>query len=118
MEKLVSSKEIEDKARQLVETIKKNKDYKEYLKLKEEIKNSEEITTKIKEVKILQKQYVKSAYLDKKIEKELNDKLNTLNSISLYKEYINKEQKIRYLLNTIKDGLNIVFEDILNQEIS
>ena len=41
MEKLVSNEEIEDKALQLVKIIKDNNDYKEYLKLKEKIKDDD-----------------------------------------------------------------------------
>ena len=118
MEKLVSNEEIEDKALQLVKIIKDNNDYKEYLKLKEKIKDDEEIMEHIDKVKVLQKSYVKSAYLDNKIKQELDNELARLESIPLYKEYLIKEKKINNIMINIKEGLNIIFEDILNNKIS
>ena len=40
MEKLVSNEEIEEKALELVKTIKKDKDYKEYIELRKKIKSN------------------------------------------------------------------------------
>ena len=118
MEKLVSNEEIEDKALELVKVIKDSNDYKEYLKLKEKIKDDEEIMDLIDKVKVLQKSYVKSAYLDNKIKQELDNELARLESIPLYKEYLIKEKKINNIMMNIKEGLNVIFEDILNNKIS
>ncbi len=114
MEKLISNEEIEEKALKLVKSIKENKDYKEYLELREKLKSNKEIMDLIDEVKSLQKAYVKSAYLDNSIKQKLDNKLNHLESISLYQEYLIKEKKINSILINIKEGLNIIFEDILN----
>ena len=118
MEKLVSNEEIEEKALELVDAIKDSNDYKEYLKLKEKIKSNDEIMEEIDKVKALQKSYVKSAYLDNKIKQELDKELDKLESISLYREYQNKVKKINNIMITIKEGLNIIFDDILNNKIS
>ena len=118
MEKLVSNEEIEKKALELVKVIKNSNDYKEYLKLRKEIKSNKDIMEKIDKVKILQKSYVKSAYLDNNIKQELDNELNKLESIPLYKEYLIKEKKINNILINIREGLNIIFEDILNNKIS
>ena len=118
MEKLVSNEEIEEKALELVKTIKKDKDYKEYIELRKKIKSNKEIIEAIDRVKSLQKSYVNSAYLDDNIKQELDNELNLLESIPLYKEYLIKEKKINNILINIKEGLNIIFEDILNNKIS
>ena len=118
MEKLVSNEEIEKKALELVKVIKNSNDYKEYLKLRKEIKSNKDIMEKIDKVKILQKSYVKSAYLDNNIKQELDNELNKLESIPLYKEYLIKEKKINNIMINIKEGLNVIFEDILNNKIS
>ena len=118
MEKLASNEEIEKKALELVKAIKEDKDYQEYLYLRKKVKESNDIMEKINNVKTLQKQYVKSAYLDKNIKQELDKKLNSLDSIPLYKEYIIKEQKINSIFISMKEGLNIMFENILNNKIS
>lgn len=118
MEKLVSNEEIEEKALELVKTIKKDKDYKEYIELRKKIKSNKEIMKVIDRVKSLQKSYVNSAYLDNNIKQELDNELSRLESIPLYKEYIIKEKKINNILINIKEGLNVIFEDILNNKIS
>ena len=118
MEKLVSNEEIESKALELVKLIKDSNDYTEYLKLKKKIKSNEEIMEKIDKVKALQKSYVKSAYLDNKIKQEIDTELDRLESIPLYKEYLIKEKKINNIMINIKEGLNVIFEDILNNKIS
>ncbi len=118
MEKLVSNEEIEEKALELVKTIKKDKDYKEYIELRKKIKSNKEIMKAIDRVKSLQKSYVNSAYLDNNIKQELDNELSRLESIPLYKEYIIKEKKINNILINIKEGLNVIFEDILNNKIS
>ncbi len=118
MEKLVSNEEIEEKALELVKTIKKDKDYKEYIELRKKIKSNKEIIEAIDRVKSLQKSYVNSAYLDDNIKQELDNELSLLESIPLYKEYLIKEKKINNILINIREGLNIIFEDILNNKIS
>ena len=118
MEKLVSNKEIEEKALELVKAIKEEKDYKEYIELRKKIKSNKEIMEAIDIVKSLQKSYVKSAYLDNNIKQELDNELNKLESIPLYKEYLIKEKKINNILINIREGLNIIFEDILNNKIT
>ena len=118
MEKLVSNEEIEEKALELVKTIKKDKDFKEYIELRKKIKSNKEIIEAIDRVKSLQKSYVKSAYLDNNIKQELDNELSFLESIPLYKEYLIKEKKINSILINIREGLNIIFEDILNNKIS
>ena len=118
MEKLVSNEEIEEKALELVKTIKEDNDYKEYIELRKKIKSNKEIIEAIDRVKSLQKSYVNSAYLDDNIKQELDNELNLLESIPLYKEYLIKEKKINNILINIREGLNIIFEDILNNKIS
>ena len=115
MEKLVSNEEIEARALELVKVIKDSDDYKEYLELKEKIKSNKEIIELIDKIKNLQKTYVKSAYLDSNVKQELDNKLEILNSIPLYKEYLGKEKKINSIMSNIKEGLNVIFEDILNK---
>ena len=118
MEKLVSNEEIEEKALELVKAIKEEKDYNEYIELRKKIKSNKDIMEKIDKVKTLQKSYVNSTYLDNNIKQELDNELSRLESIPLYKEYIIKEKKINNILINIREGLNIIFEDILNNKIS
>ena len=118
MEKLVSNEKIEEKTRELVNAIKENKDYKEYILLREQINSNKEIMSSIDKVKEIQKKYVKSAYLDKNIKQELDNELKKLESIPLYREYLIKEKKINNIFINIREGLNVIFENILNNIIS
>lgn len=117
MEKLVSSEEIEKKALELVKIIKEDSDYREYLKLKEQVKDNKDIMEKIAKIKKLQKDYVKSAYLDNNIKKMIDEEFEKLNTIELYKEYNNKQKKFNNLFINMQEGLNIIFDDILNNRI-
>ncbi len=115
MEKLVSNEEILDKALELVKEIKNDKEYREYVTLRNEIKSNKEIMERIENIKTLQKQYIKSAYLDDEIKVKLDKELSELEAIPLYKEYVLKEKKINNILISIKEGINSSFDNILNK---
>ena len=115
MEKLVSNEEILDKALELVKEIKNDKEYREYVTLRNEIKSNKEIMERIENIKTLQKQYIKSAYLDDEIKVKLDKELSELEDIPLYKEYLLKEKKINNILISIKEGINSSFDNILNK---
>lgn len=115
MEKLVSNEEIENKAKELVQAIKDDDKYKEYINLRQKLKDNKDIMSKMQEVKRLQKEYVKGAYLDKEIETKLNCLLKELEQNSLYQEYLAKEKEINNILNDISEGLNIIFNKLLNE---
>ena len=115
MEKLVSNEEILDKALELVKEIKNDKEYREYVTLRNKIKSNEEIMKIIENIKTLQKQYIKSAYLDDEIKVKLDKELSELEDIPLYKEYLLKEKKINNILISIKEGINSSFDNILNK---
>ena len=115
MEKLVSNDDIKRKAEELVKALKEDKRYKEYIRLRDELKNNKDVMNKMKIIKSLQKEYVKSAYLDKEIEVKLKELNKELENNSLYKDYITKEKEINNILINITDGLNITFNNILNK---
>ena len=115
MEKLVSNEEILGKALELVKEIKNDKEYSEYITLRDKVKSNKEIMERIDNIKTLQKQYIKSAYLDDEIKVKLDKELRELEAISLYKEYVLKEKKINNILISIKEGINSSFDNILNK---
>ncbi len=114
MVKLASNDEIIEVTRTLVKAIKQDKSYHDYLTLREKIINNKEIMLKMKKIKELQQKYVKSAYLDTNIELELKKELKALETIPLYKEYIIEEKKINNIFSSIKEGIDILFNNILN----
>ena len=115
MEKLVSNEEILGKALELVKEIKNDKEYREYITLRDKVKSNKEIMERIDNIKTLQKQYIKSAYLDDEIKVKLDKELSELEAIPLYKEYVLKEKKINNILISIKEGINSSFDNILNK---
>ena len=115
MEKLVSNEEILGKALELVKEIKNDKEYREYITLRDKVKSNKEIMERIDNIKTLQKQYIKSAYLDDEIKVKLDKELSELEDIPLYKEYLLKEKKINNILISIKEGINSSFDNILNK---
>ena len=115
MEKLVSNEEILGKALELVKEIKNDKEYREYITLRDKVKSNKEIMERIDNIKTLQKQYIKSAYLDDEIKAKLDKELSELEDIPLYKEYLLKEKKINNILISIKEGINSSFDNILNK---
>ncbi len=115
MEKLVSNEEIKEKARELVKALKEDKRYQDYISLRNELKNNKDIMDKMNKIKSLQKDYVKSAYLNKEIELKLKELNKELEKNSLYKDYITKEKEINNILINITEGLNIAFINILNK---
>ena len=117
MEKLVSNEEIEKKAKELVQAIKNDDKYKEYMNLRQKLTENKDIMAKIQEIKRLQKEYVKGAYLDKKIETKLNNLNKELEQYPIYKEYLAKEKEINNILINISEGLNIIFNNILNKHL-
>ena len=115
MEKLVSNDDIKRKAEELVKALKEDKRYKEYIRLRDELKNNKDVMDKMKIIKSLQKEYVKGAYLNKEIELKLDELNKELENNFLYKDYITKEKEINNILINITDGLNITFNNILNK---
>ncbi len=115
MEKLVSNDDIKRKAEELVKALKEDKRYKEYIRLRDELKNNKDVMDKMNIIKSLQKEYVKSAYLNKEIELKLKELNKELENNFLYKDYITKEKEINNILINITEGLNITFNNILNK---
>ena len=115
MEKLVSNDDIKRKAEELVKALKEDKKYKEYIRLRDELKNNKDVMDKMNKIKTLQKDYVKSAYLNKEIELKLDELNKELENNFLYKDYITKEKEINDILMNITEGLNITFNNILNK---
>ena len=72
---MLSNEEIIKKAYDLVNIIKNSDTYKDYIKIRALVAKDSLLLNEINKVKALQKDYVKSAYLDKTIEEELNNML-------------------------------------------
>ncbi len=117
MEKFITEEEILNQASKLVEQIKKDAIYQEYILIRKKLENNKEIMAKIKYIKTLQQKYIKSAYLNKEIETKLNKVTNELMAMSLYQEYLLKQKKLNDILTNFEEGLNQAFTMILENDI-
>ncbi|HIS39084.1 MAG TPA: YlbF family regulator [Candidatus Onthousia faecavium] len=113
---MLSNEEIIKKAYDLVNIIKNSDTYKDYIKIRALVAKDSLLLNEINKVKALQKDYVKSAYLDKTIEEELNEILERLQENTLYQDYIAKERALNNILIMIKEGLNTTIDELINTD--
>ena len=115
MVNMYQDKEIIEKTKELVKTIKEDNLYKEYRKLRHELKSNKKINNKIEEVKRLQRKYVMGNYQDKELLDNINTLIKELESIPLYYIYSQKEEELNNDLLLIKEGLSSSFHDIVKE---
>ena len=97
----------------LVSYIKNTSSYKNCISIKEKMDKNEEICRLVNDIKILQKKYVKSNYLDKELKNELDELEQRLNEIPIYVEYINNLEEVNKMIDFVKDELNDYFTTLL-----
>lgn len=100
----------------IIDFIINSKEYKTCLELKEKMKNNEEIILLIKEIKDLQKKYIKSNYSEN-YEIELNKKNERINSIPIYCIYNNNLKIVNEMISIVNDELNNYFYRKFNKAI-
>ena len=114
MEKLCNIEPLID---DLVSSIKDSDKYKRYILVRDKIKLDNDIMTRIKRVKSLQKEivnlkYKNKDYRDKDI--EIDNILKELNSYPIYVEYDYLVEDLNYEIKYIKDSI----EDEINKIVS
>ena len=105
--------EIENKVKELSNLIKETNDYKNYLKLKEIIKDDKEIQSYQKEILILKKLIANKKDLEEN-EKRLQEINHSLDMNPIYREYLNYVDNVNNIYYIIENTLNKYFEDKLN----
>ena len=116
MANMYQDEEIILKTQELTNKIKEDKLYKDYMKLRQELKKDENITKTIEEIKLLQRKYVKANYHDKETLAKINNLTNELEKIPLYVIYQQKEENLNNNLVFIKEGLRDTFSSIVDYE--
>ena len=105
---------IQNKIDELFDTIKNSKEYKAYQNIGEVLKNNEEVNFLVEEIKELQQESVKLEEENnpkyKEIDKVIEEKVNTLNNIPVYQEYLRRMDEfndiIAYSKNNIEKYIN------------
>ena len=101
----------------IVDYIKETNLYKDYIYLSNKLSKHDKANSLIKEIKDLQKKIV-NLELNKEYTKELEDKINSnldeLNKIPLYREFIDKQEELNDMYQTVKNRLDDYFYEKLN----
>ena len=96
------------KTDELVDLIIERKEYKNYQKIQEKMEQDKEIMTLIEDVKLLQKEAVKKKSKNedvKELDKTIEEKLEMLNKIPIYQSYLEIEEEINVILQTVKNTI-------------
>ena len=114
MVRLLNKKdEVLSKVDEIIDYIENSDNYKKYLLIKEKMDNDQEINNLLNEIRHLQK--VLANKYSKEKELELEEKNKELNSIPLYREYLNILDELNNIFNIIENGLNNYFYNKLNK---
>ena len=94
---------IKESIDELFNAIYNSSSYKEYINITSALKNDEEINKLVNEIKELQQQSVDLEYKGdisyKEIDKEIDSKVEILNSLPVYQEYLRRMDKFNDMLS-------------------
>lgn len=97
----------------IIEYITNTEEYKNTIKLKEQMNNNSELINLVEEVKKLQKEYIKTNRDD--IKKKLDDKVSSLEEYPIYKSYNDNLEKVNQMISYVNDELNDYFDKVVNE---
>lgn len=105
---------IQTKIDELFESIKNSKEYLAYQNIGEVLNNNEEVNNLVNEIKKLQQQSVRLEEENnpkyKEVDKLIEEKVNTLNSIPVYQEYLRRMNEFNDIIaesrNNIEEYIN------------
>lgn len=116
MEKFVNNN-ITSKIDEIIDFIKDSKEYQDYLFLFDKLSKNDRCNSLIKQVKTLQKELVKKQARGQNInelEEKINKLVSELNAIPLYVEFVDKQQGLNEVYQSIKIRLDDYFNDLFN----
>ena len=99
----------------LIQYIIHTKEYEECITLQNQMSHNEEVMNLIREVKDLQRKYIRSNY-DCKIKEELDSTNQKLMDIPIYYMYNNSLEKVNEMIQYVKESLNDYFDHLLNEK--
>ena len=95
----------------LFDKLKQSTSYKDYVNVVNKLKENDDITSLISEIKRLQKILINEK--DKVVEKELDNLNLKLNSYPIYQTYLIKKEELEEELVVIKEMFDKYFKDVL-----
>lgn len=106
---------IQNKIDELFCTIKNSKEYKAYQEIGELLNDNEEVNTLVNEIKKLQQESVRLEEENnpryKEIDKVIEEKVNVLNSIPVYQEYLRRMDEFNDVIASSKDNIEKYIND-------
>ena len=97
----------------VIDYITNTKEYQNTIKLKEQMDNNEELNNLIKEVKELQKIYIKDKSSHNK--EKLDEKIKLLDNYPIYKSYNENLEVVNQMISYVNDELNDYFVKVMNE---
>lgn len=109
---------VENKIDELFNTIENSKEYKDYLKIGKSLKKDKKIDKLIEEIKELQKESTILEYNNddsyKEIDKIIASKVEELNNIPAYQEYLHKMNELNDILAMSSNMLEEYIDEKVN----
>ena len=109
------NKEVKENIEDIVTYITSSESYIRCIDIKKQMDENKDLCEKIKEIKKLQKEYIRSN--DNDIKNELDNLVNEINNIPIYVEYNNSLEEVNEMISLVKDRLNEYFYNKLNKKI-
>ena len=97
----------------VVQCILDSPEYQDCLRIKKLMEENEEVNSRIKKIKVLQKKYLRTNDLD--VEKELKTLEDELNEIPIYYEYNQKLELVNQKINYVTEEINDYFYKLMNE---
>jgi len=108
---------IETKIDELFDTIKNSKEYLAYQNIGEVLKDNDEVNNLVDEIKKLQQESVRLEEENnpkyKEIDKVIEEKVNTLNSIPVYQEYLRRMEEFNDVIASSSKNI----EEYINSKL-
>ncbi len=105
---------MEKELNNIINFIKESPSCKNSILLKAKLDTNDEVIDKVNKIKKLQKEYVKSNFLNKEIKEEIDSLNEKLLEIPLYNEYIKNLNVVNKDILLVQDSLNKYFEELFN----
>lgn len=106
---------IQNKIDELFQTIKNSPEYKAYQNIGEVLEKNKEVNELVNEIKKLQQESVKLEEENnpkyKEIDKIIEEKVNTLNNIPVYQEYLRRMDEFNNVITSSKDNIEKYIND-------
>ena len=106
---------VQNKLNELFETIKNSKEYLAYQSIGEVLNNNSEVNDLVKEIKELQQKSVRLEESNdlsyKEIDKIIEEKVKTLNSIPVYQEYLRRMDEFNDVVSMSSKTIEKYLED-------